>query len=188
VGSFLRCLVALLAFSSGNALADDEQVWAVLRKGGKVVLLCHTHVVIKEGTGQLAAADCAAEVNLSPHGVEQARRLGEAFRAHDIVVGEVLSSPYCRCMDTGRLAFGHATAVQYLMPPGVVSDGQAALNNERVFAGNPNHHGRSNLVMIAHDLNIANVVLEPAEMGEMFVLQPNGADFSVKGVIHLNAP
>jgi phosphohistidine phosphatase SixA len=187
IGSFLLWLVVLLALSSGSAVADDEQVWAALREGGKVVLLRHTHVVIREGIGWLAPGNCAAEVNLSPHGVEQAKRLGEAFRAHGIVVGEVLSSPYCRCMDTGRLAFGHATAVQYLMPPGVVSDGQAELNNERVLQEILNHHGPSNLVMITHDLNIANVVLEPAEMGEMFVLQPNGADFTVKGVIHLNA-
>ena len=41
--------------------------------------------------------------------------------------------------------------------------------------------------MITRDFNIANIVLEPAEMGETFVLQPNGADFTVKGLIYLNA-
>jgi hypothetical protein len=32
--------------------------------------------------------------------------------------------------------------------------------------------------MITHDLNIGNIVLEPAVMGEFFVLQPNGAEMS----------
>jgi broad specificity phosphatase PhoE len=176
-------LVILLAFPGGGALADDEQIWAALKEGGKVILLRHTHVVIGEGIGRLAPGNCAAEVNLSPRGIEQAKRLGEAFRAHGIAVGEVLTSPYCRCIDTGRLAFGRATAVQYLMPPGVVSDNQAASDNARVLQEILDHRGPSNLVMITHDLNISNIVFEPAAMGEFFVLQPNGADFTLIGKI-----
>jgi phosphohistidine phosphatase SixA len=180
--------MVLLAFCSGSALADDEQVWAALKEGGKVILLRHTHVVIREGIGRLAPGNCAAEVNLSPRGVEQAKRLGEAFRAHGIAVGEVLTSPYCRCADTGRFAFGRATPVPYLMPPGVVSDQQAAANNERVSQQILNHRGPSNLVMITHDLNISNIILEDTvAMGEFFVLQPNGADFTVIGKIRLFA-
>lgn len=112
-------------------MPDDAYVWAALKQGGKVILLRHAHVDIREGIGQLAPGSCAVEVNLSPRGVKQAKRIGEAFRAHGIAVGEVLTSPYCRCIDTGRLAFGRATPAQYLMPPGVVSDNQARLNRHR---------------------------------------------------------
>jgi hypothetical protein len=124
-------LAVLLTLAAGRALADDEHVWAALKQGGKVILLRHTHVDIRDGMGRLAPGNCAAEVNLSSRGVEQAKRIGEAFRAHGIAVGEVLTSPYCRCIDTGRLAFGRSTVVQYLLPPGVVSDTQAKLNDER---------------------------------------------------------
>jgi phosphohistidine phosphatase SixA len=179
-------LVVLLTLSARCALADDEHVWAALRQGGKVILLRHTHVNIREGIGRLAPGNCAAEVNLSSSGVEQAKRIGEAFRSHGIVVGEVLTSPYCRCMDTGRLAFGRTTAVQYLMPPGVVSDSQAKLNNESVLQEILKHQDSSNLVMITHDLNISNIVLESTvSMGEFFVLQPRGADFDVIGKIRM---
>jgi phosphohistidine phosphatase SixA len=181
----LLCLV-LLTLSAGRAVADDEQVWAALGQGGKVILLRHAHVDIREGIGRLAPGNCAAEVNLSSRGVEQARRIGEAFRAHGIAVGEVLTSPYCRCIDTGKLAFGRATVVQYLLPPGIVSDSQAKLNDERVLQDIVKHRDRSNLVMITHDLNIANIVLEPAVMGEFFVVQPNGADFDVIGKIRMS--
>src|SRR6476646_12288644 len=123
--TLLVCLLVLLALSARRASADDEQVWAALKKGGKVILLRHTHVDIREGIGHLAPGNCAEEVNLSASGVEQAKRIGEMFRAHRIAVGEVLTSPYCRCIDTGKLAFGQATSVQYLKPPGVVSEVQA---------------------------------------------------------------
>jgi len=179
-------LVVLLTLSVRCALADDEHVWATLKQGGKVILLRHTHVDIREGIGRLAPGNCAAEVNLSTSGVEQAGRIGEAFRARGIAVGEVLTSPYCRCIDTGRLAFGRATVVRYLMPPGVVSDSQAKLNNESALQEILKYHDTSNLVMITHDLNISNIVLEPTiKMGEFFVLQPKGADFDVIGNIRM---
>ena len=79
------------------------------------------------------------------------------------------------------------TTVDYLMPPGAVSEMQAAANDRRVLQEILNHHGPSNLIMITHDLNIAGQVLEPATMGEFFVLQPNGADFTVVGKIELHA-
>lgn len=179
-------LMALLTLSAGRALADDEYVWAALKRGGKVILLRHAHIDIREGIGRLAPRNCAAEVNLSPRGVKQARRTGEAFRAHGIAVGEVLTSPYCRCIDTGRLAFGRATAVQYLMPPGAVSDSQARSNDERVLQDILEHRGTSNVVMITHTLNIESIVLEPPAMGEFFVVQPNGANVDVIGKIRID--
>jgi phosphohistidine phosphatase SixA len=185
-GPLFLCLMGLLMLSARCAFADDENVWAALKQGGKVILLRHTHVDIQEGIGRLATGNCAAEVNLSAGGVEQAEHIGETFRAHGIAIGEVLASPYCRCIDTGRLAFGHATAVQYLIPPGVVSDSQAKLNNERILQEMLKHHDPSNLVMITHDLNISNIVLEPTiKMGEFFVLQPNRTDFDVIGNIRM---
>jgi hypothetical protein len=77
-GSLLHCLVVLLMLSAGRALADDEHVWAALKQGGKVILLRHAHVDIREGIGRLSPGNCAEEVNLSSRGVEQAKRIGEA--------------------------------------------------------------------------------------------------------------
>jgi len=183
----LLCLLVLLTLSAGPALADDEQVWAALKQGGKIILLRHTHVDIREGIGHLAPGNCAEEVNLSSRGVEQAKRIGEAFRTHGVVVGEVLTSPYCRCIDTGTLAFGRATPVQYLRPPGTESEGQAKLNQDRVVQEILKHRDFSNLVMVTHDLNISDVVLEDTvSMGEFFVVQPRGATFDVIGRIRLN--
>jgi hypothetical protein len=100
IATLLLCLVCLLAISAGEAFGDDEQVWAALRQGGTVILLRHTHVDMREGIGHLAPGNCVEEVNLSSRGVEQAKRIGEAF---GIAVGEVQTSPYCRCIDTGKL-------------------------------------------------------------------------------------
>jgi broad specificity phosphatase PhoE len=52
--------------------------------------------------------DCATQRNLSAEGRAHARRIGEAFRKMQIPVGRVLSSPWCRCVETAKLAFGGA--------------------------------------------------------------------------------
>ena len=41
-----------------------------------------------------------------------ARRLGQALRTRDVPVARVLSSPWCRCIDTARLVFGAAPQLQ----------------------------------------------------------------------------
>jgi len=179
--------VLILAFSVEGALAEDDLVWGALKQGSKVVLLRHTHVQIREGIGRLVPGNCAEEVNLTPRGAAHATRIGEAFRVRGIAVGEVLTSPYCRCLDTGRLAFGRATPVDYLKPPGVLTEAQAKSNEKRLVDEIRQHRGPSNLVMITHDLNIANIVLEDTvPMGEFFVLQPHGTDFDVVGKILIN--
>ena len=89
IAALLLGMIALLTLSTGGALADDEAVWAALKEGGKVILLRHTHVDIREGIGHLASGNCSEEVNLSARGIEQAKRIGEAFRAHGIAVGKV---------------------------------------------------------------------------------------------------
>ena len=70
-----------------------------------------------------------------------------------------------------------------------MSEDQAKLNQEqeRVVQEILKHRDPSNLVMITHDLNIADVVLEDTVlMGEFFVVQPKGTNFDIIGKIRLN--
>jgi phosphohistidine phosphatase SixA len=82
-----------------------EPLWAELREGrGLVVLLRHARTV--PGTGDppgFQLDDCATQRNLSEEGRTQAQRIGAAFRAQTIPVRAVLSSQYCRCLDTSAL-------------------------------------------------------------------------------------
>jgi phosphohistidine phosphatase SixA len=54
-------------------------------------------------------ADCAKQRNLTDQGRREARAIGEAMRVMNLPVGEVLASPYCRTLETGRLIAGRAT-------------------------------------------------------------------------------
>ena len=54
--------------------------------------------------------DCATQRNLTDKGRAEARALGEHVKRLKIPIGEVLASPFCRTMETARLAFGKARA------------------------------------------------------------------------------
>src|SRR5919197_4736549 len=101
--------ITLLAFAALVAGAD-ESVWDALRTPGSVVVLRHSYAPGGFDPPDARLDDCTTQRNLDDSGRAQARRIGEAFRQNGITVGPVLSSPRCRCLDTGRLAFGRAEA------------------------------------------------------------------------------
>lgn len=86
-------------------MADDAAaLWAQLRQGGVVALVRHTEAPGDPGDpAGFRLDDCSTQRNLSPKGRDDARRLGEQFRAHGVPVGKVLSSHFCRCQDTAAL-------------------------------------------------------------------------------------
>ena len=104
--------VSVLAFIllscvwSRSGFASDL-AWQTLRAGGAVAVLRHARA---PGTGDPPAfklGECSTQRNLSSEGREQARRIGAQFVANGIVVGRALSSEWCRCLETARMAFAH---------------------------------------------------------------------------------
>ncbi len=154
--------------------ADSEALWALLQKGGQVVVIRHAST--EPGVGDppgFRLDDCATQRNLSAAGRQQARRIGDAFRAHGIPIGQVLSSRWCRCLETGRLAFG---AVEPWTPldsffddrsrEPVVTGAVRARVSERPAGGN--------LILVTHGVNISALTgILPAQ-GEMVLLSPQG--------------
>jgi phosphohistidine phosphatase SixA len=53
-------------------------------------------------------SNCALQRNLSAEGQAQTRAIGAAVARYHIPVGDVYSSPYCRCLDTAKNIFGKA--------------------------------------------------------------------------------
>ena len=100
---------ALKPLLEGPALVD------ALRAGGLVILIRHmsTQDSAPEAQTDLDPG-CVDQRNLSARGRQEARDLGAAFKRLGIPVGSVLTSTYCRCVDTGNLAFGKATPSEEL--------------------------------------------------------------------------
>src|SRR5262245_33743999 len=100
----LAALALSLIFASTLAVADERDAWAALVKGGHVALVRHGSAPPGYGDPPgFKIDDCATQRNLDERGREQSRALGDAFRLHGVPVARVISSPWCRCLETARL-------------------------------------------------------------------------------------
>jgi phosphohistidine phosphatase SixA len=179
VASLLGALGAVAAAAPAPA---SEALWEALRGGGHVVLVRHT--VTTPGVGDppgMRLEDCASQRNLSDAGRREARRLGEAFHARGVPVARVLTSPWCRCVETARLAFGGAepwAALGNLFGRPEARDGQ--VRALRPVVSEPT--GGGNLVLVSHGSTIAALTGVAPATGEMVVLTPRGGGrFDVAG-------
>ena len=174
-------LTVLVLVAPARAVADDA-MWELLRGGAQVVLMRHT--ITTPGVGDPAGFrldDCATQRNLTDAGREDARRIGAAFRQRSIPVGRVLSSPWCRCLETSRFAFGGA---EVWTPLSNLFDNRAReaeqLRALHEIAGRRPTGG--NLLLVTHGSVVQPLTgIQPAP-GEMVVLTPDGAGrFRVAG-------
>ena len=171
-GSARRAIaVALLPVAAAaSAARASESVWDALRTEGAVIVLRHSYAPGSFDPPDARLDDCSTQRNLDEAGRAQARRVGEAFREHGIAVGAVLSSPRCRCLETARLAFGQAEALDALQ--GALRDEerrQRHLAETRKVIGA--HRGARPLVLVTHGSVVTDLTGLTVRMGEFAVLR-----------------
>ena len=165
-------VLALLVFSC--AVEASDELWELLRKGGQVVMVRHTLTDPGVGDPQgFRLEDCSTQRNLSEEGRAHAGRIGEAFRLHRIPVDEVLTSPWCRCVETASLAFGKAKLLPALSNLfGRSENRQRQVEELTQLVATPRAGG--NLVLVTHGSTILALTRIPVNMGEIMVLTPQG--------------
>ncbi|UCZ54674.1 histidine phosphatase family protein [Bacillus shivajii] len=78
-----------------------------LQEGGYVLYARHAEATVGQDQQQMVFQDCETQRNLSDEGRRQAETYGETLRALDIPINyPVITSPFCRNIDTASLAFG----------------------------------------------------------------------------------
>jgi broad specificity phosphatase PhoE len=125
--------------------------------------------------------DCTTQHRLTDQGRNEARAIGMAFQAHKIPVGRVLSSGYCRTMETARLAFGRAQASEVLLPPSYMPVPGAPVPPtyqkrtellKELLATSPGPG--TNTVLVTHGVNIKDALGFSATQGEAVIFRPDG--------------
>jgi phosphohistidine phosphatase SixA len=161
---------ALALVAAPAAVADDSrEAWAALAKGGHVALVRHGNA--PPGFGDppgFKIDDCATQRNMDEKGRAQSRAVGEAFRQHAVRVDKILSSPWCRCLETARLmALGPvegtmAVAASDRSPDRVVVLKQMVSD----------WRGPGTLVVVTHALTVQALVGIMPGQAETVVLRP----------------
>jgi phosphohistidine phosphatase SixA len=158
-------------------------VWDALREGGKVALIRHADAPGNGDPPTFVLEDCSTQRNLSAGGQAQAARIGAAFRANGVSVGQVLTSGWCRCIETATLAFGPAEvwpALHSFLRDAGTEAAQTAQVRARVAAWN----GPGTLVLVTHQVNVTALTDIFPAAGEIIALAPaaeRGFGFSIVG-------
>jgi phosphohistidine phosphatase SixA len=181
----LALLLMTLTVLTQPVLASDEG-WQALRQGGTIALFRHARA---PGTGDPAnfrLEDCSTQRDLSVEGRQQAQAIGERFTAQQIPIERVLSSRWCRALDTARLAFGDRTEPSPPLDSFFVGRQQEEAQTQALRQIVETWRSKGVLVLVTHQVNITALTgVFPSE-GEMLVLRPKpGAGFDLVGRIKL---
>ena len=179
-------LALLLVISAQSTPARAEaDLWPELRKGGGIVLFRHA---LAPGTGDPAGFvldDCSTQRNLDARGRADAKQIGATFRDKAIPVDKVLTSQWCRCEETARLAF-----------PGQVEDAPAfnsffqnrsgkAAQTEEALKQLKAWSGPGTLVVVTHQVNITALTGVFPASGEGIVVAMKNGVLTVVGRLKL---
>lgn len=156
VGSGLILGWVLLGSWAMVPAATGTSTWKRLpNTTGYVVMLRHATAPGVGDPPNFKLGDCSTQRNLSPQGRAQAKRIGQAFRQRQIQIAQVLSSQWCRCLETARLLeLGPVkpfSALNSFFRDRQTEPRQTAAIRQLII----NHRPRSGvLVLVTHQVNI----------------------------------
>lgn len=169
--------LAVLLLAAAPARAEDAgSAWAALAGDGAVAIIRHAKAPGPSPDPPGARLeDCATQRNLSPEGRAQAAKLGALWRAKGAKLGKVISSPWCRCIDTARLmglgepAIDHALYNLLARPPDRAAKVAAFKKLIREWKG------PGTLVLVTHGISMRAAIGTEGGEGGIVVVRPDAA-------------
>ena len=168
--------IALLGLAALPTVAVAQaDPWSLLRQPGHVAFMRHSDAPGSGGYGDpqgYRLDDCATQRNLSEEGRAHARRTGEAFRQNGVRFDRELTSPWCRCKETARLAMG-SEAEPFAPLSNLVGRGErrdAQVKALKAYLAGLD--GKTRVLFVTHGIVInALTGIQPAS-GEMVIAKP----------------
>lgn len=147
-----------------------------LQKGGYVFYFRHMATDMFQLDDHPTIGDCKTQRNLSDEGKAQARTIAKALQKHNIPIGLVFSSPFCRCVETAQLAFGKTTVDNSLFFATRQSAGERKANAEKLRKNmSKRPQAASNTVIVAHNANLMEAYgIWPDQEGAAYLFKPDG--------------
>ena len=169
--ALIAVALAVQSFGSGAFAADDE-VWALLKKPGHIVLLRHSNAPGQvQESNDMDFKNCSIQRNLDADGRAQAGRIGDAFRKHGIKQVKLVSSIYCRALDTAKLMkLGPVTpqpALNQVFLADIPGMREAGTKGRALLKSIP---ARQLAVLVSHVTNIQSIAGVQLDSGQMAVV------------------
>ena len=171
---YFKIILIFFLFLLNETSFANENIVEILKKENNIIFIRHA---IAPGNGDpqnFDISDCSTQRNLSKDGELQALKIGNFFKENDIKFTKVLSSEWCRCKDTAKIAFGSYEIKNFLNS---FYDERFSENKDKQildfqkFIKNWNYSG--NLALVTHYVVISEILDLATSSGEIVITNKN---------------
>ena len=166
----LGALIGVLSMSMA-AFAQDQELLAAIQAGGHVALMRHSTAPGADDPPDFQLRDCSTQRNLSAGGRAQAVAIGERLREAGISDARMVSSQWCRCLDTAQLlALGDVEELPALNSL-INYPGRSGQMTEDLRDWIHEQDLGERVILVTHQVNISRLLGVPAQEGEILVVR-----------------
>ena len=172
---FLRFFIIIFISLTTPIKADlYKNLINQLEDGGKLIFIRHAYAPGNGDPAGFNLNDCSTQRNLSDDGRKQALNIGEFFTKNKIEIDKVLSSEWCRCKETAKIAFKNYSTNSFLNS--FYSSKFSKNKDKQVNSFNyyiKNLKNKKNLIFVTHYVFISEVLNYGPSSGEIVVSDKN---------------
>ena len=160
----------LIIFFIPNISFSNEILINSLKDGKKIIFIRHA---IAPGSGDpknFNIKKCSTQRNLNDEGKIQSKKIGNFFKINKIEISKILSSEWCRCKDTAKIAFGKFetfNALNSFYEARFQENRSSQLRDLRNFISS--WESDSNLILVTHYVVIYDLLNSAVSSGEMII-------------------
>ena len=171
----LKFLIIIFISLTTPIKADlNKNLLNQLEDGGKLIFIRHAYAPGGGDPDNFNLNDCSTQRNLNNEGREQAKYIGEFFKKNKIKIDKVLSSEWCRCKETAKIAFKNFSTISFLNS---FYSSKYAKNKEKQILMLNNYvkkfKSNKNLILVTHYVLISEVLNYAPSSGEIIVSDKN---------------
>jgi phosphohistidine phosphatase SixA len=182
---FIRFFIIIFISLTTSIKADlNKKLIKQLQDGGKLIFIRHAYAPGIGDPVNFNLNDCSTQRNLNDDGKKQAKRIGEFFIKNKVEIDKVLSSEWCRCKDTAKIAFKDFSTNSFLNS--FYSTKYSKNKDKQVRALNnyiEDFKSKKNLILVTHYVLISEILDYGPSSGEIVVSDRN---FNIIGSVEIN--
>ena len=171
----LKFLIIIFISLTTPIKADlNKNLLNQLEDGGKLIFIRHAYAPGGGDPDNFNLNDCSTQRNLNNEGREQAKYIGEFFKKNKIKIDKVLSSEWCRCKETAKIAFKNFSTISFLNS--FYSSKYKKNREKQILMLNDyvkKFKSNKNLILVTHYVLISEVLNYAPSSGEIVVSDKN---------------
>ena len=168
-----KLLIIFFIFIPNNS-HSNENIVKFLKEGKKIVFIRHALAPGNGDPNNFDIKDCSTQRNLNDEGRAQSKRIRNFFEKNNIKIDKVLSSEWCRCKDTAKIAFGKFetfSALNSFYETRFSKNKSKQMKDLREYISK--WESDSNLIIVTHYVVILDILDRGTSSGEMIISDKN---------------